>query len=561
MSEYNYSFNLGRYQSLLDEGLKRYKDENVTERIINKDYTLWSDKEDEIINRLDWLVSPKESLEQLDDIKKFVDEIKSEGFTQALLLGMGGSSLAPEVYRLTFGVEDGFVDLSILDSTDPEYVLAKDRSLDLSKTLFIVSTKSGGTVETISFMKYFYNRVYKTFGENVGKHFIAITDPGSGLESIAKELNFRKIFLNNPNIGGRFSALSLFGVVPAALIGIDTEKLLNAANDEYEKFVNNNSNGIKLGIVLGELAKKGLDKITLIQSDGFNYIGAWIEQLVAESTGKNGKGILPIDDQKFIDFENYSKDRLFVVIKYSDDNSYDESINKLQEKNIPYIIINLNDNYDLSREFFNWEIATSIASWIINIHPFDQPNVESAKIVARKLMAEFSEKGELPNLENGIVDENIKIFSDVEGNTAEEKVCKFLDNLNEDKSYISIQSYLEPTQEVEEELFKLRFLLEERYKKSVTLGYGPRFLHSTGQLHKGDSGSGIFLQFISNNIEDADVPKDAKSDESDFSFAVLKKAQALGDRQALLDNDRIVLTVEINNNTDEGIKKFVDYLS
>ncbi|KAB2839411.1 MAG: hypothetical protein F9K45_10150, partial [Melioribacteraceae bacterium] len=305
---------LGKEQKIYEDKFQKLVDEKIIERIWKKDYTLWSSNPDEISNRLGWLDSPENSFKSLNEINEFVESVKADGFTHALLMGMGGSSLAPEVFRLTFGVKEGYLDLDVLDSTDPGAVLDKERKLDFTKTLFIVSTKSGGTVETMSFLKYFYNKALDKLGkEKVQKHFIAITDPGSGLEDIAKSLNFRKIFLNDPNIGGRYSALSLFGVVPAALVGVDIQKLLNNAKtySEESRLNNDKNSAAVLGIIMGALGEKGKDKVTYIMSPQIKYFGAWVEQLIAESTGKNGKGIIPVDLEEVTSPEFYSNDRIF----------------------------------------------------------------------------------------------------------------------------------------------------------------------------------------------------------------------------------------------------------
>ncbi len=305
--------------------LSKLSEEKIVERIWNKDYTVWDDNPDEISNRLGWLDSVETTSKAISEIKEFVQSAINDGFTHALLMGMGGSSLAPEVFRLTFGVKDGYLDLAVIDSTHPEVVKEFSERLEFKKTLFIVSTKSGGTVETISFMKYFYNKSLKEIGKNnAGKHFIAITDPGSGLEEMAKDLNFRKIFLNDPNIGGRYSALSLFGMVPAALVGIDVNRFLTETKIMVEECKNNaNNSAADLGVILSVLANEKIDKVTFITSPEIKYFGAWVEQLVAESTGKNGKGILPVDLEEVLAPEFYSKDRLFVYMKMKNDSTYD----------------------------------------------------------------------------------------------------------------------------------------------------------------------------------------------------------------------------------------------
>jgi glucose-6-phosphate isomerase len=371
----------------------------IIDRIWKNDYTVWGAEPDEISNRLGWLQSPNVMKNAVFEIKSFVDEIRESKFNNAVLLGMGGSSLAPEVFRNTFGVGIGFLDLVVLDSTDPGAVLKIEKEVDVKNTLFIVSTKSGGTVETISFMKYFYHLVYKKLGKkDVGKHFIAITDPGSGLEKQAKELGFRKIFLNDPNIGGRYSALSYFGLVPAALIGMNILKLLEKGNRmaDYSRetvlLETGKNSAAWLGAIMGGLALDKIDKLTFISSPSLKHFGIWVEQLVAESTGKLGKGILPVCCSEPGSSEIYSNDRLFIYSKLKGEDDYDQATDRLEENGHPVVRIILEDKYDLGAEMFRWEIATIVAGHILKINPFDQPDVESAKIRAREMVAEYSNK-------------------------------------------------------------------------------------------------------------------------------------------------------------------------
>ncbi|MBU2492875.1 MAG: glucose-6-phosphate isomerase [Bacteroidetes bacterium] len=555
---------LGKEQKIYDDKFKKLVDGKVIERIWNRDHTVWSDDPTEISNRLGWLDSPQNSLNVLKGINEFVDSVKKEGFTNALLMGMGGSSLAPEVFRFTFGVKDGCLDLDVLDSTDPGAVLEKERKLDFSKTLFIVSTKSGGTVETMSFLKYFYNRALDVLGKDViNKHFIAITDPGSGLEDLAKSLNFRKIFLNDPNIGGRYSALSLFGIVPAALVGIDAEKLLlNALTMADECKLNSEQNSAAvLGAVMGALGENGKDKITFIMSPKIKYFGAWVEQLIAESTGKNGKGILPVDLEEITEPIYYSVDRLFIYMKLAGDSEFDSKVEKLKSAGFTVIEIILNDIYDFGGEFLKWELATVVAGWVLNIQPFDQPNVESAKIVARRMMKTYTDEGKLPELTASLEEDGIKVYGDIETTNLRDVFIDFLNNYSKGdlngngRSYVSIQAYIKPSDDAAEALFNLRTVIQKKYQLATTVGFGPRFLHSTGQLHKGDAGNGLFIQFTAHMPEDIDIPENPGKRKSFFSFAVLKDAQALGDRQALLDNKRKFIRFDLGKDVIGNLNK------
>ncbi len=546
------------------------KDEIVTQKIVEriwqKDYTVWSSEPTEISNRMGWLDCLKVTKDSFEEINNFVEEIRKEGFTDALLLGMGGSSLAPEVFRKTFGVKKGFIDLHVLDSTHPEAVLYYSKNLNPLTTLYIVSTKSGGTIETISFMKYFFNYVSKKVGsEKVSRHFIAITDPESGLQQMAKKLNFRKIFLNDPDIGGRFSALSLFGIIPAALIGVDIKLLFDRAEKIFEesKIVDNqnfelNSSAF-LGGIIGSLATIKKDKLTFILSKEINSFGAWVEQLIAESTGKSGFGILPVEGESLEEPEYYSSDRVFVRITINGDSTFNEILKEYENAGFPVIKINLEDIYDLGAEFFRWEFATAIAGWKIGIQPYDQPNVESAKIVTRKLINDYENKGKLQELTPIIQENRIKLYGNVSANTIKEAFEKFFNNLpsenvNKSRSYLALHAYLKPDELTFIHLQSIRRKIQRKYKIAVTLGYGPRFLHSTGQLHKGDGGNGLFIQFTSNYHEDISIPKETGKDDSSFSFGILITAQALGDRQALLDNNRNVLTINLGQEVISSLK-------
>lgn len=554
------NISIGKYQTAVEKSLNHISRERIIARIWQKDHTVWSNDPAEISNRLGWLDCLEVTKKSFVEISLFVDEIRKEGFTDALLMGMGGSSLAPEVFRLTFGVKKGYLDLHVLDSTHPKAIIEYEKKLDPSKTLYIVSTKSGGTVETMSFMKYFFTRVSKKLGrEKASKHFIAITDPGSGLEENAKQLNYRKIFLNDPDIGGRFSALSLFGIVPAALIGIDIDKLFvetsKMVNECKHKEVSFNS-GAKLGGIIGSLAKEGADKLTLLSSPQLKYLGGWLEQLIAESTGKDGKGILPVDLEPSVPVEEYSNDRVFVYLKLSGDNFFDKKVSEIKNAGFPVIELEMENIYQIGAEFFRWEFATAIAGYVLDVQPFDQPNVESAKVAARAMMKEFQLKGKLPEFKPTLESDGIKIFSDLKVENLNDIFSAFFSDCRSGKNYVAIQAYLKPDEKLWETLQQIRGKILKRYKVATTLGYGPRFLHSTGQLHKGDSGNGFFIQFISDIQNDAPIPDSAGDDKSSISFGALIKAQALGDRQALIDNKRKVITIDLGGDVFGAFTKF-----
>ena len=560
----NIKFNLGKYEPEFSNKLDQLKSENIVSRIWDKDHTVWRDDPTEISNRLGWLDCSDVAKTNLDEINDFVDEIKAEGFTHALLLGMGGSSLAPEVFKKILGVESGYLDLSILDSTHPDQVESMIEKFKSNKTLFIVSTKSGGTVETISFMKRFYNTTISTVGENnVGSYFIAITDPGSGLEQIAKDLNFRKIFINDPNIGGRYSALSLFGLVPAALLGIDLNQFIGHVDVAISDSKSEENAAAKIGVALGALAESGVDKVTYILSNEFKPFGAWVEQLIAESTGKDGKGILPVEGEELLSPNEYSEDRVFVHISLKDDNSNSNRVDDLRNAGFPVITIELDSLYELGAQFFVWEMATVIASWVTDIQPFDQPNVEEAKIIGRQMMKQYLEEGEIAKLTPALDEGGIKVYGDNIGSKISEVIPQFMKNINAGKgevvnrSYVAIQAYINMDEEAEKILQKFRTKIQKEYKVATTVGFGPRFLHSTGQLHKGDAGNGLFIQIVSQNKTDVDIPNEAGDEKSDMTFNVLVNAQALGDRAALLENKRNVIRFDISEKITEDIDRIL----
>ena len=562
------SAELGGYQASVDSALAEMEQERVMARLWAHDYTLWRPEPTEITNRLGWLNTVEVMQKALPKLSTFVDAVRSDGYTHALLLGMGGSSLAPEVFHKTFGVKAGYLDLAVLDSTDPGAVLAFAEGLDLTKTLFIVSTKSGGTVETLSFFKYFYNRVADSLGKDrAGEHFVAITDPGSQLVDTADRYKFRATFLNDTNIGGRYSALSYFGLVPAALVGVDLETLLDRAHtaacncDSYNYPIGGDNLGARLGAVLGELAIAGRDKLTLIASPIIASIADWVEQLIAESTGKEGKGILPVVGEPLERLTEYGADRLFVHLRLEGDDSQDTGLQSVEDEGHPVVRLRLKDLYDLGGQFFLWEMATAVAGYRLGINPFDQPDVEAAKVLARKMVAAYQATGKLPEPNPTLVADGIAVYADdttmretlESGDSPGEMLRAFVDQA-QPGDYIAIQAYVQPTVETNAALHGLRTQLRVHTKLATTVGYGPRYLHSTGQLHKGDAGRGLFIQITADSQQDAPIPDEAGLPESTITFGVLKMAQALGDYQALLDANRRVIRFHLGMNVPTGLK-------
>jgi glucose-6-phosphate isomerase len=538
--------NLGQHEKIINQGLEILKEKNIIPRIWNRDYKVWKPNPDEISNRLGWLNIVDVMRGESPCYTQISKNLHADGFTHALLPSMGGSSLAPEVFSNILGNPKG-LKLSILDSTDPDAVLNYAENLDLEKTLFIVSTKSSRTVETLSFFKYFYNRVMEIVGnDKAGRQFIAITDPDTNLVDIASpdQYNFRYVFENDPNIGGRYSALSCFGLVPATIAGADVSKLLQSAETIIPKCEPSTpleqNPGAVLGAILGEFANNGLDKATFVVSDELTEFPNWIEQLIAESTGKEGKGILPVVGEALGKPECYQKDRYFINIRMKDDLTYQAKLDALVNAGFPVIQMSLDNVYDLGQQIFLWEFATAVAGYFMEINPFDQPNVESAKVLARKMVAEYTEKGALPE------GETAPLNSDVLHN--------FLTQI-QSGDYIALQAFINPTPESEEALQALRLKLRDTYNVATTLGFGPRFLHSTGQLHKGDAGNGVFIQLTSDPIEDADIPDEAGKPESAITFGTLISAQALGDGQALLDEGRRFIRFHLGHNIIDNIKK------
>jgi transaldolase/glucose-6-phosphate isomerase len=558
------SFDLGPLHGLVEKALGALRDAQVMSRIWAHDHTVWKPEPEEITNRLGWLHAPEIMGDNIQRLEELANAVCDDNYTHALLLGMGGSSLAPEVFRKAFGVKDGYLDLAVLDSTDPAAVLAHAEGLDPERTLFIVSTKSGTTVETISFFKFFYNWVRDAVGAGTaGKHFIAITDPVTPLADIAERYGFRATFLNDPNIGGRYSALSYFGLVPTALMGTDIRTLLDRAmtmvcnSEGCNCPVRGDNNGGKLGIVLGELAKAGRDKVTLFTSPEIASFGDWVEQLIAESTGKEGKGILPVVGEPMGSPASYGKDRIFVYMRLTGDKSPDPALGKLERAEHPVIRLFLHDRYDLGGQLFLWEMAVAVAGHLLGINPFDQPNVEAAKVLAREVTVEYKEKGSLPAEAASLDRDGMCAYGDVKADTPGDALSAFLGQ-GMVGAYIALQAYVQPTMDTSAALQLLRTRLRDRFQLATTVGYGPRFLHSTGQLHKGDAGKGLFVQFTADDVRDASIPEEAGSPASSMSFGVLKAAQAMGDRQALLHRGRKVIRFHLGKDIVGGLKRLAE---
>jgi transaldolase/glucose-6-phosphate isomerase len=551
---------LGAYQAAVDAALAEMAQERILARIWEHDHTVWKPDPTEISNRLGWLRSAEAMLDDSPRLEELAEAVRADGYTRALLMGMGGSSLASEVLSKTFVASD--LDLAVLDSTDPGEVLAQAERLDPAQTLFIVATKSGGTVETLSFFKFFYNRAAEILGaDKVGEHFVAITDPGSSLADLAARLHFRETFLNDPNIGGRYSALSYFGMVPAMLIGVDVPRLLDRARSAAHECEAANENPCAwLGAVMGELAKTGRDKLTLIASPRIASFGNWVEQLVAESTGKGGHGILPVVGEPLGPPEVYGDDRLFVHLWLDGDETHAMALAALEAAGHPLVRLRLRDLYDLGAQFFVWEMATAIAGQRLGINPFNQPDVEAAKALARRMVAKYTATGALPTETPALSGDGIAVYGNVKADSPGDALIAFLGQA-QSGAYVALQAYLQPTDETDAALAALRVRLRDRLKLATTVGYGPRFLHSTGQLHKGDAGRGLFIQFTADDPRDVPIPDEAGSPDSSITFGVLKAAQAMGDGQALRDAGRRVIRFHLGTDVVGGLQTLSEALA
>ena len=530
---------LGAYQAAVDQALAQMAAADVLKRIEQRDYTVWRDDPAEIRNRLGWLDAPAGMGTTVPRLQALRQTLLAEGYSDVLLLGMGGSSLAPEVFYNIFGGDPAGLRLAVLDSTDPGAVLAQAARLNPATTLFIVATKSGGTVETFSFFKYFYNWTVDALGaEAAGAHFVAITDPGSKLQAVAGQLQFRDTFLADPNVGGRYSALTFFGLLPAALVGVDVAQLLDRAQAVRK------DDGATLGAILGALAKAGRDKVTFVTSPALANFGDWVEQLIAESTGKDGTGILPVVGEALGDPAVYGADRLFVYLRLAGADAaqgeHDAALAALAAAGHPVVTIRLHDLYDVGGQFFLWELATAVAGHLLGIQPFDQPNVESAKVLARQMVAAYHELGRLPE--------------DTPAPLSSTALRAFL-AASRPGDYIALQAYVPPTPATTAALNALRLALRDRLHLATTVGYGPRFLHSTGQLHKGDGNNGLFIQFTADVLQDAPIPDEAGAAASGMSFGVLIQAQALGDGQALRDAGRRVIRFHLGTDVVGGLER------
>ena len=543
--------------------LKDWQTNNKMARLWRGDPTLWTgDDEDKWVG---WLPIVEDQLAHVKQLNDAATDAAKAGFTHALLLGMGGSSLCPEVLKITYGKQPGHPELHVLDSTDPAQIKSIENQVDLAKTLCIVASKSGSTLEPNIFKQYFFDRMQQTVGKDkAGEHFIAITDPGSKMQQVAERDQFRKTFFGVASIGGRYSALSNFGMVPAAIMGLDLSKFLQRTNEMVQAckpdVPADQNPGAVLGAILGTLGNLGRNKVTIITSPGIHDLGAWLEQLIAESTGKIGKGLIPVDRESLGAPQVYGNDRVFVHLRLADepDTAQKQKLEALKNAGHPVVEIELGDTYDLGQEFFRWEIATAVAGSILKINPFNQPDVEASKIVTRQLTEAYEKSGKLPEESPLFDDGNIKLFTD-ERNAA---------NLNKlagsDRSltgflrahlsqfnpgdYMALLGYIEMNGAHEESLQAMRHAVRDRKHVATCLGFGPRFLHSTGQAYKGGPNTGVFLQITCDDANDLPVPGQK------YTFGIVKAAQARGDFQVLADRKRRALRVHLPKDVGSGLE-------
>jgi transaldolase/glucose-6-phosphate isomerase len=541
----------------VDAVIGEWEVESKVRRLWARDATVWTGGDE--ASWLGWLGIVEDQLAHSDFLQMIRDRAQAAGFAHVLLLGMGGSSLAPEMLKVTWGKQLGFPELHVLDSTDPAQVTALEEEVDLANTIFIVSSKSGSTLEPNIFKQYFFERVKEVVGEEeAGKRFIAITDPGSKMESIAESDGFRHTTHGVPEIGGRYSALSNFGIVPGAIMGVDVHKLLDDAErmaESCKPSVPADENpGLFLGAVMGVCARHGRDKLTLIASPRIYDFGAWLEQLVAESTGKQGEGIIPVDREPLGNPGVYGDDRLFVYIRLDSepDTEQDAAVAALERAGHPVVRILIEDVYDLGGEIFRWEFATAVAGSVIGINPFDQPDVEASKIVTRKLTAEYEQTGSLP-AETPIWESNgTKLFTNEEnavelsGSTLTEYLSSHLGRIGEG-DYCALLAYVHMTPEHEAVLADIRRTIRDRTKAATCVGFGPRFLHSTGQAYKGGPNSGVVVQITCDDAADLPVPGQK------YTFGVVKAAQARGDFEVLAERGRRALRIHLGKDVDAGL--------
>jgi len=546
----------GRHAGAFEAALRRLKDDGVSQRIAAHDASLWGTappRAASVRNRLGWLTIASEMLSRTGEIQSLVEDIERAGVRDVVVLGMGGSSLAPAVLGRSIESRRGAPRLSVLDTTDPETIRRLHRSLALESTLFIVASKSGGTIEVAALYGYFRHAMERAVGASrAGSRFVAITDAGTPLERLARDAGFRRIFLNPADIGGRYSALSCFGAVPAAVAGIDIERLLDAGVEaQREALEGGGGSALALGAMIGALSIAGIDKLSLLVGPAVASFGLWLEQLIAESTGKDGVGILPVVAEPPGTPRVYGHDRLWVQFRVEGDSNgeHDALIGALTAEGHPAVIIDLDTAYDLGREFFRWEYATAVAGVLLGINPFDEPNVQESKENTAGVLSQFERSGALDAFDG----ESGMFWA---GDTAQPRdvvgALQSLFGALQPGGYLAICGYITEDERAEAAFSRIRAAVRDELRVATTLGYGPRYLHSTGQLHKGGPASGAFLLVTAHEREDLSIPG------RPYTFGQLKRAQAIGDFQSLVARGRPVLRVHLGAAPDRALQALVE---
>ncbi len=557
------TYKVGDADDAVKKTLNDWRINGKIRRLWDGDTTLWSGTDEH--QWLGWLHIVDGQRDHGEHLQHIIEDVRAGGFKQALLLGMGGSSLCPEVMKRTFGVIDGSPELFVLDSTVPAQVKAFENKIDVNKTLFIVSSKSGGTTEPNVFKQYFFDRVQQAAGaDKAGSRFMAITDPGTKLHKLAKADRFRHIAHGVPSIGGRYSAMSNFGMVPSAIMGVNVPEFLDRTEIMEQSCASSVppevNPGVVLGVIMGTLARQGRDKLTLIVSPGIAALGAWLEQLIAESTGKQGRGIVPVDGEDLGPADVYGNDRLFVYLRLGTApmKQQDDAVDALEQAGQPVVRITLEDPMDLGQELFRWEIATAVAGSILGINAFNQPDVEASKIATQNLTAAYEESGQLPTETPLLGDDGISLLTDevnaeAIGSTARSRSLEsyLAAHLNriEAGDYFAINAYVEMNDENQRALQAIRHKVRDAKRVATTVGFGPRFLHSTGQLHKGGTNNGVFLQITCDDAADLPIPGQK------YTFGILKRFQAQGDFEVLAERKRRALRVHLGPDVAAGLEK------
>jgi transaldolase/glucose-6-phosphate isomerase len=530
---------------LVNDTLRFLESQQFLDRLWTKDATLWKGDPELIRNRLGWLTAPTIMRTHAEDLRTFADEVRRLQFSQVVVLGMGGASLSTELWSQTFGSKMGFPDLLLLDSTDPAAVKQAQDHINLSRTLFLVASKSGTTAETLALHAFFRQRVEATQVVKPGMQFVAVTDAGTPLDILARETGFRHTFLNPASIGGRFSVLSFFGLVPAALIGVDIRTLIERARGMVERCGNTvgtaDSPAVRLGAALAALAKAGRDKVTFVLSEKIRALGPWLEQLLAESLGKDGTGLVPVVDEPLGNPLVYGGDRVFVALTLEGDTTHDAALDTLATAGHAVIRLGLKDPLDIGAEFFRWEFATATAGAILGVNPFDEPDVAAAKENTARLLGQWKRTRRLPEW-TAVVEEDaiaLKSMAAEKPATLAQGIAAHLGQA-QPGDYLAIQAYLEPSGEILTRLQALRTLLRDRLRIATTVGIGPRYLHSTGQLHKGGPPSGLFIQITGEDEDRVAIPG------AGHDFSTLKAAEALGDLEALHGAGRRIIRLELH---------------